>query len=88
MEDKNNMQNNSDDKEKATDKSVFEVVREQQKQRRLEQLKFESEMTEKIADEQAKQRRTYEKQLHNEKIELIRMKQGEVEESDIIPVNQ
>lgn len=88
MEDKNNIQNNSDDKEKATDKSVFEVVREQQKQRRLEQLKFESQMTEKIADEQAKQRRTYEKQLHNEKIELIRMKQGEVKESDIIPVNQ
>lgn len=86
MEDKKN-KNNSNEKEKATEKSVFEVVREQQKQKRHEQLKFESEMTEKIADEQAKKRQEYEKQLRDEKIELIRMKQGVVEESSIIPTD-
>lgn len=90
MEDKNNNQNNQDNngKEKVSEQSVFDTLKEQRRQRKHEELEFESSMTRKIAEEKEKRRQEYEKKLHQEKIELLRMKQNNSDESEILPVNQ
>ncbi len=92
MEDNNNKknipENPDDDKIKVGEQSVFDTLKEQRKQRRREQLEFESQMTRQIAEEKEKQRLEYEKKLYQEKIEILRMKQNNSEESDIISENQ
>ncbi|MDE5946761.1 MAG: hypothetical protein K2G63_05630 [Oscillospiraceae bacterium] len=77
-----------DEKAKVGEKSVFDVLKEQRKQQKHQQMEFESKMAEKIAEEKEKERREYEKKLQNEKIELLRIKQTNAEESDILPINQ
>ena len=85
---KNLPENNNDDKIKVGEQSVFDTLREQRKQRKHEQLEFESQMTRQIAEEKQKQRQEYEKKLQQEKIELLRMKQNNSSESDIIPTEE
>ena len=85
---KNPTENNNDDKIKVGEQSVFDTLREQRKQRKHEQLEFESQMTRQIAEEKQKQRLEYEKKLQQEKIELLRMKQNNSDESDIIPTEE
>lgn len=90
MEDKNkkNIPENNDDKISVGEQSVFDTLKEQRKQRKHEQLELESQMTRKIAEEKQKQRLGYEKKLQQEKIELLRMKQNNSNESDIIPTEE
>ncbi|MGN0676507.1 MAG: hypothetical protein ACI4K5_02030, partial [Ruminococcus sp.] len=85
---KNLPENNNDDKIKVGEQSVFDTLKEQRKQRKHEQLEFESQMTRQIAEEKQKQRLEYEKKLQQEKIELLRMKQNNSDESDIIPTGE
>jgi len=85
---KNPPENHDDDKIKVGEQSVFDTLKEQRKQRKHEQLEFESQMTRHIAEEKEKQRLEYEKKLREEKIELLRMKQNDSQESDILPVEE
>ncbi len=73
----------SDDKI-SIDKSVFKVNKELRRKREEEQAKKEQEIAEKYAQQDKEKREAYEKQLQNERIELMRLKQGIVEESETI----
>lgn len=84
MEEKDKMQEETSTPKKEKEKSLFEVAREIEEQQRREELRIEAEQQEaaqRIAEEQ---RRTYEKQLREERIELMRLKQGVIDESETI----
>ncbi|MCI1269183.1 MAG: hypothetical protein LKG21_04680 [Ruminococcus sp.] len=66
-----------DNGKNSKQKSLFQTAREMEEQ-------SASEMQQKIAEREKNERIAYEKKLREEKIELIKMKQGEIEDSDII----
>ena len=66
------------------DKSVFKVNRELRQKQEEEQAKKEQELAQKFAQREKEKQEAYEKKLHDEKIELMRLKQGIVEESETI----
>ena len=73
-----------DDKKVEINKSVFKVNKELRKQREEEQAKKEQEIAEKYAQREKEKQEAYEKKLRDERIELMRLKQGIVEESETI----
>ncbi|MCR4795025.1 MULTISPECIES: hypothetical protein [Ruminococcus] len=85
MNDKKNNQPQPDNDEKLDiKKSIFQVNKELQKQREAEQEAMQAEIERKHAQREKEKREAYEKKLQDEKIELMRMKQGLIEESETI----
>ena len=73
-----------DDDKLDIQKSVLEVNREFQKKRQEEQEKLERKIEEKRVAKEKQKREEYEKKLLEEKKELIRLKQGLIDESETI----
>ncbi len=85
MKDNQNNKPISDDDEKLDiKKSVFQVNREMQQKRQEELEAQQAELERQYAQREKEKREAYEKKLQNEKIELMRLKQGIVEESETI----
>ena len=64
--------------------SVFKVAKGFKEQQEAEKKLAEQRMAERIAQKEKEKQEAYEKQLRDEKIELIRLKQGEIEQSEIL----
>lgn len=64
--------------------SVFKVAKVFKEQQEAEKKLAEQRMAERIAQKEKEKQEAYEKQLRDEKIELIRLKQGEIEQSEIL----
>lgn len=75
-----NTQSNEDNEKIHVSQSVFQSARELQQ----EQARQEAEMQKKIAEREKKRREAYERRILEEKKELLRLKQGAIEESETI----
>lgn len=85
MNDKNNNKPISDDDEKLDiKKSVFQVNKEMQQKRQEELEAQQAELERQYAKREKEKQEAYEKKLLDEKIELMRLKQGLIEESETI----
>ena len=71
--------------EKNNQPSAFKSARQFKEKAEEERLEKERIEAEKQARKKKEKQEAYEKKLREEKIELIRMKQGEIEESELIP---
>ena len=78
----------SSDEKLDIQKSVFQVNKELRIQREEELERQQQELQRQHAEREKQKREAYERQLQNERIELMRMKQGLVEESDSIQEEQ
>ncbi len=78
----------SEDKKLDIQKSVFQVNKELRQQQENELKKQQEEIERQYAEREKKKREEYEKQLQNERIELMRMKQGLIDESETIKEEQ
>ncbi|MBQ8297985.1 MAG: cell envelope integrity protein TolA [Ruminococcus sp.] len=76
-------QENNDDKVHVS-KSVFQTAKDIQQQRLEAMAKQEEEMQRKLAEREKKRKEAYDRKILEEKKELLRLKQGAVEESEII----
>lgn len=77
----------SEKKEEKQKKNIFQAAREEQKKKQ-EELEQQQEEIEKQMQLREKQKReAYEKKIMEEKRELMRLKQGVIEESELIPEN-
>lgn len=65
-------------------KSVFEVNKELREQRRKEEEAQQAELRRRIAEREKKRQEEYDRRIMEEKKELIRLKQGLIEESEEI----
>ncbi len=84
MEEKDKTQKQPEQPEKKREKSLFEVAREIEEQQRRESLRLEAEAQEAALRAEEEQRKVYEQKLREERIELMRLKQGVIEESETI----
>jgi len=75
---------NSDDEKVRVEKSVFETAKDIQQKHREELEAQELEMQRKIAEREKKRREAYDRRILEEKKELLRLKQGAIEESETI----
>lgn len=87
MKDKDNKksseaQNNGD--KIHVSQSVFKTAKEMQQQRLAEMEEQQKKLEQQAAQREKKKREDYERRLLEEKKELIRLKQGQVEESNLI----
>lgn len=80
---KNNMKD--DDDRIHVSESVFQTARSMEQQRLAEEEKKQLERERILAEREKKKREAYERRLLEEKKELLRMKQGQTEESELIP---
>jgi hypothetical protein len=71
--------------ESVKDKSLFEIARGIQEKEQLEKEKQNREANEIRLEAERKERDDYAQKLHKEKIELMRLKQGVIQESEMIP---
>lgn len=78
-----NEQQDNDEKVHVS-KSVFKTAKEMQQQRLAEMEEQQRKLEQQTAERQKKKREAYERRLLEEKKELIRLKQGQVEESELI----
>lgn len=87
MNDKENKINpqKEDDEKIHVSQSVFQTAREMQQKQLEEMQQKQLEIERKHAEREKKKREAYERRLLEEKKELIRLKQGQVEESELIP---
>lgn len=69
------------EKKHDINKSVFQVSKELKKQREAELEAQQQEAVRLAAEHEKKQQEAYEKKLHDERIELMRLKQGVIDES-------
>lgn len=76
---------NQDDDKIHVSQSVFETAKEMQQKILAEQEEQQKILQQQLEEKEKKKRAAYERRLLEEKKELIRMKQGEVQESEIIP---
>lgn len=74
----------NDDDKLDIKKSVFEVNRELREQRRKEEEAQQAEIRRRIAEREKKRQEEYDRRIMEEKKELIRLKQGLIEESEEI----
>lgn len=74
-----------DDEKIHVSQSVFQTAREMQQKQLEEMQQKQLELERKHAEREKKKREAYERRLLEEKKELIRLKQGQVEESELIP---
>ncbi len=65
-------------------KSVFQVARELEEQQRREEQEAEAKALALAQEQKEKERIAYEKRIREERIELMRLKQGLIEESETI----
>ncbi len=79
----NNTKQETDDVDKNT-KNFFETVREIEEKEKREEAQKEEERRLRIQKKEEKEREEYAKKLRQEKIELMRMKQGVIDESEMI----
>ncbi|MBE6862832.1 MAG: hypothetical protein E7497_08090, partial [Ruminococcus sp.] len=77
------VQENDDERIHVT-QSVFKTAHDLQQERNAKQEELQRQMEEKIAARKKMQEEAREKRLLEEKKELIRLKQGQIEESEII----
>lgn len=85
MKDNQNNKPISDDDEKLDiKKSVFQVNKEMQQKRQEELEAKQAELERQHAQREKEKQEAYEKKLLDEKIELMRLKQGIIEESETI----
>ncbi len=85
MKDNQNNKPISDDDEKLDiKKSVFQVNKEMQQKRQEELEAKQAELERQYAQREKEKQEAYEKKLLDEKIELMRLKQGIIEESETI----
>lgn len=80
MSEKNLKNPENSENQKSSKKSVFQIAQEMEQQE-LEQQRQAQEL---IQKQKEQQRLAYEEQLRQEKLELIRLKQGVIEESETI----
>lgn len=78
------VQQNEDDEKIHVSQSVFEAARDIQQKQLEEQQKRQQEIEKKYAEREKKKREAYERRLLEEKKELIRLKQGQTEESEML----
>lgn len=78
--------NTSDNQQNEKKKSLFEMAREIDEREKQKELLDQQILNQKIADAEKKQKADYQNKLRQERLELLRMKQGFVDEesSDII----
>ncbi len=69
-------------------KSVFQTAKDIQQQRLDEMKKQEEELQQKLAEREKKRREAYDRRILEEKKELLRLKQGAIEESETIREEQ
>lgn len=84
MKDKETPDIRDDDDKVHIDKSVFQTANDMKQQRLAEIEAQQEEMKRKIAERERKQREAYDRRILEEKKELLRLKQGTIEESEII----
>lgn len=85
MKDKQNNKPNAENDDKIhVSQSVFQTAKEMQQQLLAEQEAQQREIERQLAEREKKKREAYERRLLEEKKELIRLKQGQVEESELI----
>ncbi len=75
----------SSDEKLDIKKSVFEVNKEIRQKQLEEQERKQAEIERKLEERERKKQAAYERKILEEKKELIRLKQGIIEESEIIP---
>lgn len=80
----NNRPLTDDDKKLDIQKSVFQVNKEMQQKRQEELEAKQAELERQYAQREKEKQEAYEKKLLDEKIELMRLKQGIIEESETI----
>lgn len=76
---------NEDEDKIHVSQSVFQTARDIQQKQLEEMHQKQLELERKQAEREKKKREAYERRLLEEKKELIRLKQGQVEESELIP---
>lgn len=84
---KNNENNTStpeNDEKLHISQNIFETRRENKKKEAAEELKKQAELEQKLAERRKKAEEARAKRLEEERLELIRLKQGIIEESDTI----
>lgn len=86
MKDKDKIRKNQkpDDDKIAVGKSVFQVNREMHEQKLAELEKQQEELARQARERERKKREAYERRILEEKKELMRLKQGLIEESETI----
>lgn len=83
--DKKNVSAENNDNERVhVTQSVFKTAHDLQKEQNAKQEELQREMEAKIAERRKQQEEAREKRLLEERKELIRLKQGQIEESEII----
>ena len=73
-----------DDEKLDITKSVFQVSREMQAQKQAELAEKQREIERQYQEREKQKREAYEKKIREERIELMRLKQGLIEESETI----
>lgn len=71
-------------KKKKKGKSLMETMREIDEKDARQQEEWEEEQQRLLAEKEKKEREEYEKQIHQDRIELMRLKQGVITESETI----
>lgn len=84
-EKKKNLQDPENDEKIHVSQSAFKAAGELQKQRNAELEAQQQELERKIAEREKKKQEARDRRLLRERRELIRLKQGQIEDSEIIP---
>lgn len=80
----NNTSTPENDEKLHISQNIFETRRENKKKEAAEELKKQAELEQKLAERRKKAEEARAKRLEEERLELIRLKQGIIEESDTI----
>lgn len=86
--DNENISEHDDEEKLDISKSVFQSAREFQEQRKAELERQQIEMRKQIEMNKRQQQEDYDRKIREERIELIRLKQGVIEESETIREEQ
>ncbi|MCD7810719.1 MAG: hypothetical protein LUG91_02540 [Ruminococcus sp.] len=82
--DKEIPENQDDDDKVHVDKSVFQTAKDIQQTKQAELEAQELEMQRQLEEREKKRREAYDRKILEEKKELLRLKQGTIEESEVI----
>ncbi|MCM1132915.1 MAG: hypothetical protein NC340_05545 [Ruminococcus flavefaciens] len=88
MSDKDKRQENTDDDKLHITKNIFEVSREQREKSAEEERLRQAEAERIEAENQRREQEEHDRRLEAERLELIRLKQGVIEESETIHEEQ
>lgn len=76
--------NNRDDEKLDISKSVFQSVRDIKKKAEEDEEKRQLEIQKKIEERERKKREAYDRRIYEEKKELMRLKQGLIEDTELV----